>query len=329
MGLTHSKVESIGDKEKVEKIKREIHVIATSYILQNDFADMINLGKEDYCKKTVIITKDILKKHMSQIDINVLYDKITETDSVNKVYITPFEKIQQSNLDKCTKIAEFYVLIGHIFNLIKKIFLVNPDNKAEDLDNICNNRLNRTKIKHSDPQTDFVTLSNNMCLNEIDDNTNELDKLYDLGDITTEERAQYDVIKQKIKLNNEKIRECKSKTDVNEVKELILKNKDSLYQEYQEHVDNIEKEILTGQLKLINVLNTIFMPIEETNDKNETVIMYTIKPTLTIKVLQEQARQTRNITTKMYSRCEYGFEKTFNIQEKLKDDKKVMEDVKV
>ena len=77
MGIKFSK-NTNNDKEKVEKIKTVINEIATGYILQSDFADMMNLTNNDYCNKTIILTKDIINKHMTNVQIDTLYDSLVD-----------------------------------------------------------------------------------------------------------------------------------------------------------------------------------------------------------------------------------------------------------
>ena len=118
MGIKFSK--NTNDKEKVEKIKTVINEIATGYILQSDFADMMNLTNNDYCNKTIILTKDIINKHMTNVQIDTLYDSLVDKKEMQTMYVGLLDKIQIDKNTKCAKIAEFYVLANHIFNLIKK-----------------------------------------------------------------------------------------------------------------------------------------------------------------------------------------------------------------
>ena len=60
MGLGQSKEENKFDKDL--KPVDMIDIIATKYILTQNFQDMKKLGQKEYCDKLVILTSDIVKK---------------------------------------------------------------------------------------------------------------------------------------------------------------------------------------------------------------------------------------------------------------------------
>ena len=68
---------------------------------------------------------------MTNVQIDTLYDSLVDKKEMQTMCVGLLDKIQIDKSTKCAKIAEFYVLANHIFNLIKKIFLVNPENNKE------------------------------------------------------------------------------------------------------------------------------------------------------------------------------------------------------
>ena len=61
MGNQNSSIKK--DKETANmKIESVIDNIATKYITQASFNDLMNLNKKDYCNKLVILTSKIIKK---------------------------------------------------------------------------------------------------------------------------------------------------------------------------------------------------------------------------------------------------------------------------
>lgn len=318
MGAFSSKNVDITElnKQKIEKTRIIIDQIATGYILQSDFADMMNLTNNDYCNKTIILTKDIINKHMTTIQIDNLYDTIVDKKEMQTMYVGLLDKIQTDKTTKCEKIAEFYILANHIFNLIKKIFLVNPENNKEDLDNICNNRLNRIKITNKNDN--IITLNNDCNLNM--PNTELLEKLYEnvnQQEISALEQAELQKLKLQVKQSEEKIKKCNEEKGNQIDNNLIINNTDLNYQAYLNNLETIEQSILTGQLSLIKILDELFLPINQ-NDTTMTKMKYTIHPKLNMKKMVDLAIETRKIITSMYSSCEQKYIDNITIQERIR-----------
>lgn len=305
------------NNQKIEKTRIVIDQIATSYILQSDFADMMNLTNNDYCNNAIILTKDIINKHMTTIQIDNLYDTIVDKKELQTMYVGLLDKIQTDKTTKCEKIAEFYILANHIFNLIKKIFLVNPENNKEDLDNICNNRLNRIKITNKNDN--IITLNNDCNLNM--PNIELLEKLYEntnQAEINALEQADLHKLKLQVKQSEENIKKCNEEKGNQIDNNLVINNTDLNYQTYLNNLEMIEQSILTGQLSLIKILDDLFLPINQ-NDTTMSKIKYTIHPKLTMKKMVELAMETRKIITNMYSSCEKGYIDNITIQNKIRE----------
>lgn len=83
MGVAQSKAkkEYGGDIEGVDLID----LIATKYILTQNFQDLKNLTKKEYCDKLVVLTSDIIKKYMNQRDIKYLAQRIQRGNYVNEL----------------------------------------------------------------------------------------------------------------------------------------------------------------------------------------------------------------------------------------------------
>ena len=62
-----------------------IDLIATKYILTQNFQDMKKLTQKEYCDKLVILTSDILKKYMNQKEIRYLAQRIKDGVYVNEL----------------------------------------------------------------------------------------------------------------------------------------------------------------------------------------------------------------------------------------------------
>lgn len=62
-----------------------IDLIATKYILTQNFQDLKNLTKKEYCDKLVVLTSDIIKKYMNQRNIKYLAQRIQRGNYVNEL----------------------------------------------------------------------------------------------------------------------------------------------------------------------------------------------------------------------------------------------------
>ena len=62
-----------------------IDLIATKYILTQNFQDMKKLTQKEYCDKLVILTSDIIKKYMNQKEIKYLAQRIKNGVYVNEI----------------------------------------------------------------------------------------------------------------------------------------------------------------------------------------------------------------------------------------------------
>ena len=84
MGLGQSKKEKNKFDEDLKPVDL-IDIIATKYILTQNFQDMKKLGQKEYCDKLVILTSDIVKKFMNEKEIEYLAQRVNRGDYYNKM----------------------------------------------------------------------------------------------------------------------------------------------------------------------------------------------------------------------------------------------------
>ena len=156
MGIGQSKAAN-NDKLDVANI---LDILATKYILTQNFQDMKKLGDPEYCNKLIILTADVIKKFMNEKEITYLSQRIEDgvptlqKKKTSVIYIKPGEakysvkpkttsnmynpQIQyelrrsqrpvsrldiqnkEEKLAICKGIAKFYIKIAHLFAAILK-----------------------------------------------------------------------------------------------------------------------------------------------------------------------------------------------------------------
>lgn len=97
MGLGQSKEENKFDKDL--KPVDMIDIIATKYILTQNFQDMKKLGQKEYCDKLVILTSDIVKKYMNEKEIEYLAQRIDRGDYYNRMVKQKVMYLDTNELD--------------------------------------------------------------------------------------------------------------------------------------------------------------------------------------------------------------------------------------
>lgn len=126
---------NVNKPEDINSIKLPtlLHIVAAKYIIQSTFQDLENLHDPDYCNKLVVLTADVIEKHLNNLEVTFL-DKTINAD--NQLTSKPLVYITQTDLDlvdnysidgkknKCMGIARFYIKIAHLFAAINKT--VNP-----------------------------------------------------------------------------------------------------------------------------------------------------------------------------------------------------------
>ena len=111
-------------------LKNTVDIIASKYILSQNFQDLINLKDKNYCKNLVVLTSKILNDNLNRQQITYLAqyqkgDKIVyKLDEDDVLY---FKKDNVDNIDEqnsikknrmCIGISAFYLKINYIFSAI-------------------------------------------------------------------------------------------------------------------------------------------------------------------------------------------------------------------
>ena len=158
MGAANSKSKKTKskDEEKIDysqdpetenmNIENVIDYIATKYITQSDFTELQNLHKSEYCDKLVILTSNVIKKFLNDIEIDFLDQRtkdgleINKMDKQNIVYLSKnkINRLDVNNSVKkkrmCIGIAKFYVKVAHLFAAIS--MTINPRYVFTDMNGI-------------------------------------------------------------------------------------------------------------------------------------------------------------------------------------------------
>jgi hypothetical protein len=148
MGTTFSKATKEDIPIDSQSYGKNLDYISTYYILTSDFQSLQKLYDKDYCDKLVILTADIIKQHLSDMDVQYMQSRIINGEETNTmtnermIYFVNSE-IEQDNLSTITKsknksrmcigIAKFYIKIAHIFAAI--ITTINPMYEYQDENN--------------------------------------------------------------------------------------------------------------------------------------------------------------------------------------------------
>ena len=83
MGGTESKPEK--EIKKVLNLPDFLDVIATKYILTQNFEDLKNLARKEYCNKLIILTSKVIKKFFTDRDITYLAERIEDGIPYNRL----------------------------------------------------------------------------------------------------------------------------------------------------------------------------------------------------------------------------------------------------
>jgi hypothetical protein len=113
-----------------------VDYIASYYILTMDFASLNKLLNKKYCDKMIILTADIISKHVTTADIDFLEKKIVDGTPVDQIVKKNVAFLNRDDIDKldisdpaskkraCVGIAKYYIKIAHVFASI--VMTLNP-----------------------------------------------------------------------------------------------------------------------------------------------------------------------------------------------------------
>ncbi len=109
MGATQSKP---GTNEKELKAANILDILATKYILTQNFQDMKKLGDKAYCNKLVILTADVIKKFLKEREITYIAQRVVDGVPVNAKKTSSVIYLSTNKLEKQagtgeTKVPEY------------------------------------------------------------------------------------------------------------------------------------------------------------------------------------------------------------------------------
>ena len=142
-----SSVASGSSQEASKKLRETLNLIATQFILSNDFKSLKLLVNETYCDNLTILTKDILSTRFSTKQIKSL----AKTDTFFYISKNELARIEAGTKDKknlmCKQIARFYVRIAQLFaSIITTVYpnwsdTVGPEGTPFDGNDFCQTRI--------------------------------------------------------------------------------------------------------------------------------------------------------------------------------------------
>jgi len=167
-----------------DKFLQKINAVASDYILSQNFVDMENLAKPDYCNNLVVLTAEVIGKFLKAKEVEYL--PTTDAEKLNKpglkkeniIYLNKqnFNKIpdeikSQEKSKICIGIAKFYVKIANLFSSI--IFTLNPqytltsdkDGKSRTYNLMEKNKISELKGVN---MSGIKTVFDNICINRLE-----------------------------------------------------------------------------------------------------------------------------------------------------------------
>ena len=88
---------------KKPKLPQMIDHIATDLITKQTFQDMNNLHDGEYCKKIIVLTKNVIRRYLNNLEIDFLHQRMKKGVKIDK--ITP-EKIKYMLKDDLESLDE-------------------------------------------------------------------------------------------------------------------------------------------------------------------------------------------------------------------------------
>jgi|MDSZ01.3.fsa_nt_gb hypothetical protein len=218
--------QSTDNNNKQMTLDHVIDYVAANFILKNNFQDLYNLTKSDYCEKLIILTSKVMDKYLTIEDVTYLKQRMEANVPVNKIEkekMLYFSKENLNNLNvkvpltkkrMCIGIAKHYIKIYQVFSSIVKTInpiynwkdssgasmsadILNKKNIPSDANttinkvNLCNTRI-KALMNNMTNEEGNITLKPSICkINRKNDN--ETKNLQDEPGIPELERLYYDV----------------------------------------------------------------------------------------------------------------------------------------
>ena len=166
------KTSKMGKYTKESMLVKEIEYIAANYIITQNFDDMKNLTKPEYCDNLIIMTADIIANKLNKMDISYLSKRLNSEEepkdlSTGKVIFLRKADTETLDNDKvstkkhmCIGIARFYIKVAHLFGAI--LSTINPIYVYKDMYGVSNEK--SLKEKDSIPNDAIPTIiKRNVC----------------------------------------------------------------------------------------------------------------------------------------------------------------------
>jgi len=264
---------------------KTINQVASKFILTQNFQDMKNLEKKEYCNKLVILTSDIIADKLDDLEITYLSQKIQKGNLVNKTATNKIIYLKKDNLNNldvkdtktkfkrkqrmCIGIAKYYITIAHIFASIVKT--INPVYSYKN--EIGNTEKVDFFHKKKIPKNATINLTKkNICQNRI--NTLIGDQLKDVSENTI--KPTFCNIN---KGENEKIKTLEDEPGIPELKKLyydvfnyesgkFYKMSDESKEQYEKDLKHFYKAF-TGKEQYGNVTSFQDIKLIDYNKLNE------------------------------------------------------------
>jgi len=135
--------------EEEINLLRLLDSIASKYILTQNFKDLQKLEDKKYCNDLTILTSDVIRDRLTNIEIAYLQQRMKQgipVDQMTKDEVTflPTKDLQKLDIQNATKkrrvcigIARFYIRVAHVFAAI--INTINPVYSYKDAFNVVHN----------------------------------------------------------------------------------------------------------------------------------------------------------------------------------------------
>jgi hypothetical protein len=108
MGAAQSKgIDSGKDAGKELKAANILDILATKYILTQNFQDMQKLGDREYCNKLVILTSDIIKKFLMEREISYISQRVVDGVPINSKKSASVIYLSTNKLKESTKTQSY------------------------------------------------------------------------------------------------------------------------------------------------------------------------------------------------------------------------------
>jgi len=169
---------------KGNKLTKSIDIIATNYILTQNFTDMMNLKDPKYCDNLVIMTSEVMAKNLNNKEITFLAQKLKDGVEINELTNDNVLYMKKDNVNKldvrtatkkkrlCNGIAKHYIKIAHLFSAI--ITTINPSYTYKD--NYGTSVKVDLKNRHSIPKDKDVKIDRiNLCSRRVNALVNNRD----------------------------------------------------------------------------------------------------------------------------------------------------------